>query len=214
MKSKTITELTAHTKSATRIKESLKIARFDAASFEVGLTPCQGGLCKGTCCSHGFYPEADEEADLLAILAEKENDLVQLGVKKPAEWIVDEEHPEFGSVRRIALQPRPFSKMVENFPKHFPDTACCLLLENGHCALQTLAMNEGKHKWFYKPILCALFPIIVDENDTGDITVMIYDQNKDTEQRTEYIGFNNDTACGKTCAIGSAGSVPASVVVK
>jgi hypothetical protein len=212
MKSKPIKTVTASWRSESRIAQQLKIATFDHESLEASLSPCTS--CAGVCCSHGFYPEPDELLDLQDILDEKEEALIQLGVKKPASWFIDEEHPEFGTVKRVALNERAFSENVSNYPKYFPDTACVFLLENARCALQVLAMNEGKHKWSYKPILCSLFPLVIDEQDNGTIAVTVYDPNRSEQPRPEYDGFNADTPCGAIHQKNSLHTFPAKEVLK
>ena len=204
--------LTANWRSEARIAKQLQVAEFDTEAFEAALSPCSN--CAGVCCSHGFYPEDDEREDLLQILKEKEDALIKIGVKKPASWFVDEAHPDFGTVQRVALQERAFLKNVSNYPKHFPDTACVFLLDNARCALQVLAMEEGKHKWFYKPILCSLFPVVVDEKDDESIGITVYDPSRSEIPRPEYDGFNADTPCGTIHKKHTPHTIPAKEVLK
>jgi Fe-S-cluster containining protein len=212
MKSKAHPSITANWRSESRIAQQLQHATVDHEALTAPLSPCTS--CAGVCCSHGFYPEADELLDLEDILKEKEEALIQLGVKKPSSWFVDEDHPDFGSVKRVALNTRSFHSSVGHYPKHFPNTACVFLLENARCALQVLAMEEGKHKWSYKPILCALFPLVIDEQDSGDIAVTVYDPKRSATPRPEYDGFNAETPCGTIHTYGTSGTKPASDVLQ
>ena len=182
--------ITGNVRSEEKYRELCRTARIEKKSLELKLRVCEFSSCKGQCCSQGVYLDEGEALDLQDILRTKNEELIQIGIADPGKCIVQEEYPEVGLVNRTALKPREFSKMVPQFPAQFPDTCCSLLLEDGRCALQALAVKEGKHKWFYKPIGCWLYPLMLDEDDPQGCSLKVYDAESDKEGRTELAEFN------------------------
>jgi hypothetical protein len=41
--------------------------------------------------------------------------------------------------------------------------SCVFTLDDGSCALQVLAEQEGLHKWYYKPFNCWKYPLSIDK---------------------------------------------------
>jgi len=70
-------------------------------------------------------------------------------VVAPTEW-----HGAAGNI--TALKPLAFRSLDENYPAHFDETACVFLLDDARCGLQVLASRDGKHPWYYKPLIPVL----------------------------------------------------------
>ncbi len=87
-----------------------------------------------------------------------------------------------------------------DFPAHFPATACAFLMDDARCALQALAMNEGRHPWYYKPLPCWLHPITIRPGRWP--AVYLPDESNDPLTEENYPGFAPWTPCGKTCETG------------
>jgi hypothetical protein len=192
----------AATESALRV--GLKDAEIDRASFERKLQPCSLERCRGTCCHEGVYVN-EEVAVVIKDLCKKNADFFQeIGLDLPKEVIVTESDDE-GSFFRTPLRPFPFHKLVENYPEHFDDTACCFLLNDGRCGLQMLAQSKGKHPWFYKPQACWLHPIALVQGK-----ILLHDEESDPYQEGDKRGFSSQTFCGKTNVCGQ----PAYIVLK
>jgi hypothetical protein len=121
-------------------------SEFFEKGFPAGGGPC---TCSSACCSGGVYADI---ADRDRILADKEI------IKKymdgtqsldDATWFdaIDEEDDDFPSGWCVG------TSVVND--------KCVFLNSAGHCSLQSAAMGEGKHKWFWKPFYCVLYPVEV-----------------------------------------------------
>jgi hypothetical protein len=128
----------------------------------------------------------------------------EMGLSLPSQVIVDSEW--HGAVsKKTAVRPFPFRSLVDDYPRHFPETACVYLLDDGRCGLQMLAQRHNKHPWYYKPFPCWLHPIKV-----RDGAVRLYDEASDPDRYPGYEGFVTRTPCGRT----AAGGCPAALLLK
>src|SRR5581483_10295109 len=143
--------LTAFPRTEASLRDQLAGAPVHVESLRRPLVSCDLALCKGMCCHDGVYL-GDDEAEVLADLAERETDFFRdLGLRLPDSVIVKGSF--FGLVEgpKTATVPHAWRGRVADYPAHFSDTACCFLLEDGRCSLQVLSEARGKHRWFYKP---------------------------------------------------------------
>jgi hypothetical protein len=144
-----------------------------------------------------MYLAESEAAELTKIVHQHRQELQELGLELPEQVITREEDADGTSTPRIALKPRAFSQIVDNYPSHFPDTCCSFLLADGRCGLQALGMRtEILHKWHYKPLGCWYYPIYLDE-ETQPATLKICTREDDPYRIPGYPGFISYTECGR-----------------
>jgi len=125
----------------------IKGLRIDPIIFTFNFT-CQ---CNGECCYYGVYTDLNESKMILGIQDKIIPLLDETQSKNISDWFeAPEEDSDFAS--GIAVGTNIVNKK------------CSFLDKNGLCTLQKLAMNEGKHKWEYKPQYCILFPLTIYEN--------------------------------------------------
>jgi Protein of unknown function (DUF3109) len=121
---------------------------FFRKGFPAGGGPCK---CSSVCCSGGVYADIAERDRILADkdIIKKYMDTTQS--LDDTTWFDpgDDEDADFPSGRCVGTS-------VLN-------DKCVFLNSVGHCSLQSAAMGEGKHKWFWKPFYCVLFPIEVSD---------------------------------------------------
>lgn len=95
--------------------------------------------------------------------------------------------------RKTAVHEFNFDAVVPDYPPHFNQTACVFHLPDGRCALQALALQDGRHPWDYKPTTCWLHPINVSA-----MSIMVHDEISDPYQIAGYPGYASCTFCGRT----------------
>ena len=111
--------------------------------------------CSGECCLYGVYTDLNESKKILEI----KDKLIPLfdgsQTTDSKKWFeAPEEDDDFESGIAVGTE-------IHNHK-------CTFLDKNGLCTLQKLAMDEGVHKWKYKPVFCVLFPLTVFE---GALTI-------------------------------------------
>jgi hypothetical protein len=102
--------------------------------------------------------------------------------------------------RKTAVMPRRFSETVEGFPAHFRNTACAFLAPNGRCSLQVLAEARGRHRWYYKPVRCWTFPLLL--LDQGAPCIRLPDHQTDPDRLPNYDGYVSAVHCGRETTCG------------
>src|SRR5262249_39927929 len=128
--------LTAFPRTEGLLRERFADAALDVASLRRPLQRCDLAGCKGMCCHAGGYLE-DDEAEVLRELAVHEADFfAALGLGLPESVVVEGSFRGLVEGPKTATVPRAWRDRVPNYPAHFPDTACCFLLEDGRCSLQ------------------------------------------------------------------------------
>lgn len=111
--------------------------------------------CGGECCNYGVYTDLKEHEYILSIKDKIIPLLDETQSKNINEWFEEpEEDEDFDSGVAVGTE--------------IINGKCTFLDKNGLCTLQKLAMNEGAHKWKYKPIYCVLFPLTIFE---GALTI-------------------------------------------
>jgi hypothetical protein len=181
------------------LQRALKNATLNVSSFDRLSAPCDINDCKGMCCYDGVYVNEEEERVLTQLAHEKSEFFESVGAAVPKQPIVAANWPGIDKVRKTAVVPRDFRTAVPTFPPHFEQTACVFLTDEGRCSLQLLAVSEGKHRWYYKPLVCAVHPIRISVKSQ---LIELPTEETDPHFQPEYPGFISATHCGRRCTKG------------
>lgn len=199
--------LTAYPDDEATLRSRAAGGRVDAASFRRPVARCEISTCRGMCCYDGVYVSPESAAVLERVAREHAAVFAGLRLALPDRVIVEGDWPWKKGGLKTAVTHRPFSKTVEGFPPHFTDTACVFLAGDGHCALQLLSVQVGRHPWHYKPVKCWLHPITVEGEARA--VILLHSDRTDPYRVPGYDGFVSRIFCGRTCP----GGAPASVVL-
>jgi hypothetical protein len=138
--------------------------------------------CNGECCYYGVYADKTESEKILSLKDKLIPLMDETQSKNVSEWFEEpQEDDDFESGIAVGTE-------VIN-------GKCAFLDKNGLCVIQSLAINEGKHPWDYKPLYCYLFPITIFEK-----TLTLDDEhidrlkkcNRSNENSTTIIDFCKD----------------------
>ncbi len=111
--------------------------------------------CNGECCNYGVYTDLKENQLILSIKEKVLPFMDETQSKEINDWFeAPEEDEDFDSGVAVGT--------------NVINGKCTFLDKNGLCSLQKLAINEGAHKWQYKPVYCILFPLTIYE---GSLTI-------------------------------------------
>lgn len=106
--------------------------------------------CNGECCYYGVYTDKTESEKILSLKDKLIPLMDETQSKNISDWFEEpQEDDDFESGIAVGTE-------VIN-------GKCAFLDKNGLCVIQSLAINEGKHPWDYKPLYCYLFPITIFE---------------------------------------------------
>jgi len=177
--------------SATELATQIREAALDYPSFDLKMKVCQLAKCKATCCHDGVYLEADEMAVITEVIENHREQLATYGWEEK-EYLTPMGTRGTSVTLRVAESDLPIG-----FPSHFPKTRC-VFLDSGHrCVLQRLAMDEGLHPWWWKPVSCWMHPLILQPGARGERPVLTLAYlGKDPSARPGYPGFASCTPCG------------------
>jgi Fe-S-cluster containining protein len=110
-----------------------------------------GCRCNGECCHYGVYTDLKEHENILAIKDKIIPLMDETQSTNISDWFEPaEEDDDFESGVAVGTE--------------IVNEKCAFLDKNGLCVLQRLALEEGEHKWKYKPIYCVLFPLTIYQN--------------------------------------------------
>lgn len=110
-----------------------------------------GCRCNGECCHYGVYTDLKEYENILSIKDKIIHLMDESQSKNISDWFEPaEEDEDFESGVAVGTE------IINN--------KCSFLDKNGLCVLQRLALEEGVHKWKYKPLYCVLFPLTIYQN--------------------------------------------------
>lgn len=109
------------------------------------------------------------------------------------------------AVWSTATRPRDFRSVIPDvFPPHFSDTSCVFLTDAGHCGLQLLSGQQGRHPWHFKPFGCWLHPIVLAGNaERGRRVVLPDEEFTDPGEPSGTPNFVCSTRCGATDPAGA-----------
>lgn len=190
-----IESITAYPELERELGRQIREAAVDYGSFAQRLKPCELGICRATCCHDGVFL-TDEEQQVIG-------EVVDSGKERLAEYGWTEESwltAEGGRAKSITLANE---EPAEHFPKHFPRTSCVFLDAGHRCVLQRLAMDEGRHPWFWKPISCWMHPLVLKPGERGGRPVLtLPSPGNDPAAKPGYPGFSACTPCGMEVADG------------
>jgi hypothetical protein len=185
-------DLTAFETSGKALRNDLASAAIDRAEFQRKIQRCSLATCRGMCCYDGASVDKATAEKIQEIADDNRHRFSAMGLNLPHDVV---ESNEWNGVVGLKTTTRsfPFRSYVEDFPKHFNETACVFLLDDGRCGLQVLSEQDGKHRWFYKPLTCWLQPIKLTNT-----AIRLYDQDSDPNRLPGYDGFVIRTCCGRT----------------
>lgn len=166
------------------LAQTVREAGVDFESFETPIRACELKRCRGMCCHDGVYVGEEEKRVIEEVL---EGDFFE---KREGRW----------KTRTVTAEEQ---LLGEDFPSHFPQTRCVFLDGNHHCRLQSLAMEQGRHPWFWKPFPCWLHPLgFRREKGISRLVLSLPTKGADPAVEEGYPGFASCTTCGKRDEIG------------
>ncbi len=195
-----IDRVTAFRETAAQLRERLREAAVDHASFERSILLCELDSCRAVCCHDGVFL-SDEEAFVIETLIEENAELLAgYGVEVSANSLVK----DGAGACRTAVRSVSAAELAEDFPPHFPQTRCVFLDDRHRCALQRLSGDLGCPSWFYKPIGCWMHPLTLRPVRRGDSrpVLRLPGTEDDPLRGVGYPGFASCTPCGRACEAG------------
>jgi hypothetical protein len=199
--------LTAYAEDEAMLRERLAPGIVDARSFRRPLARCDISQCRGMCCYDGVYVSEASAAVISELATDHAAFFAGLGLKLPPRVIVQGDWEDRSDGVKTAVRPHPFSGRVQEYPRHFTDTACVFLALDGRCSLQVLSERLGRHPWFYKPVKCWMHPMTLG-GQAKDV-LLLHSRETDPYRLPRYDGFVSTIFCGRTCP----GGAPASEVL-
>jgi len=181
--------------SAENLAGQLQEAAFDFPAFERQYRPCELERCRATCCHDGVHL-SEEDAEIVAEVVRNERDsLEKLGMKLPLDCLEVSERGRRKTKTRSAQN----DEVATDYPAHFPKTKCVFLDEKHRCSLQRLAVEKGKHPWYYKPITCWMHPVTLQKATEygGRPLLTLFSPETDPQKTMGYPGFASCTHCGR-----------------
>lgn len=197
-------DLTLYPETAIDVGVQIREAVLDHEAFEQPVLPCSLAKCKATCCYDGVYLGA-EEVEMIKILVDREQPKgtwERFGLKSASGDPLTPENvltlSETGR-EKTDIRTAEEGELPPEFPAHFNKTRCVFLDPEGRCGFQRLAMEEGKHPWFYKPLTCWIHPIALapPKNAETRAKITLYNAESDPHIEEGYPGFCSHTPCGK-----------------
>ena len=186
-----IADLTFFPETASALGSVAREAAVDYSTFETPIQRCDLDRCKATCCHDGVYLSREEAAKLTVIGSKALERTAHL----PTALFLTR-----GANGKVKTQtvPASNSQLADDYPTHFPTTRCIFLDTAGRCSLQLLAVEEGRHPWFYKPMTCWLHPVLLQQPGRGERPVLKLPELEDDPQSSpDYPGFSSCTHCGR-----------------
>jgi Fe-S-cluster containining protein len=198
---------TAYKETAGILREQLREAQLDHEAFEQKIKPCELARCRATCCHDGVYLSAEEADGIQALLQKHGGQLRAYGLQLPEQSIIASRG---GKSLKTATRDAEDGELADDYPAHFPKTRCVFLDEEHRCVLQRLAVEEGKHPWFWKPISCWMQPLRLEQRGQERPVLTLPGAQNDPMKRDGYPGFSSCTGCGRE----EAGGAKAGVTLK
>ncbi|MGJ8724787.1 MAG: hypothetical protein ACSHYB_09545 [Roseibacillus sp.] len=161
------------------LARTVREAALDYESFGALIRACDLRRCRGMCCHDGVFVGAEEREVMSEVLPGPHFE------QRGGRW----------KTRTVAAGKEALG---EGFPGHFPKTRCVFLDGNDYCGLQSRAMAEGKHPWFWKPFPCWLHPLGFRRGEASDRPILsLPTLGEDPAAGEDYPGFASCTTCGK-----------------
>lgn len=176
------------------LARQIREAELDHAGLALPLRVCELSVCRATCCHDGAYLEPEESGVIRDLIEGRRNPLRAYG------WERDEFLETVRGRDRTVTVAAPDAALADDFPAHFPRTRCVFLDDRHRCVLQRLAVDEGRHPWFWKPVSCWMHPLLLRPRARGGRPVLTLARpGTDPAEGTDYPGFGSCTPCGTPC---------------
>lgn len=181
----------AFSEAARELGRQVREAALDHEAFAMPLKICELTKCRATCCHDGVFLDAEQEREIAGAVAR----LGKYGFSRSS-WMETRD----GRVKTATLEASD-AELAEDFPAHFPRTRCVFLDEEHRCLLQRLAMDEGRHPWWWKPVSCWMHPLLLRRRE-GRPFLTLARAGQDPAVGPGYPGFGSCTPCGMPAAGG------------
>ncbi|WP_396255722.1 hypothetical protein [Haloferula sp. A504] len=168
-------------------------AALDHEAFAMPLKVCDLSKCRATCCHDGVFLDAEQESGIAGVAGR----LAKYGFHR-SDW-----RERRGGRIKTATVGASEVELAEDFPAHFPITRCVFLDSQHRCLLQRLAVDEGRHPWWWKPVSCWMHPLLLRQRDGRPFLTLATPQG-DPAAAPGYPGFGSFTPCGMPCDEGEA----------
>lgn len=188
---------TAFEETAAALGDLVRQSEIDVPALSRKISPCDLGDCHGVCCHDGVYLGPDEAKIIDQLVAKNRSDFEALGLDLPNPVIVFGNWRDLISGLKTATRSEPMSAMVEEYPEHFPDTACVFLMTDGRCGLQQFAADRDLHPWYFKPATCWIHPLSIVQRSDAPPLLTLFDRESDPQNLPDYDGFVSRTHCGR-----------------
>ncbi len=142
-------------------KEWITIGKLqvDSKLFEHrSISRCVLSECQGSCCGHGVWVDLAHASQII-----EEADLVKPHLPPDRRdmtlWFTREMNNDLDFPSGYGIG----TDVMKN-PSHPIGTHCVFLRPDHRCALQVAGIAAGRHPWDLKPFYCALYPIMLTDN--------------------------------------------------
>lgn len=176
----------AYPEAARELGRQIREAALDHEAFAMPLKVCELSSCRATCCHDGVFVDDEQQAGIDAVVG----DLESYGLDR-REWRESRD----GRVKTATVGA---DEVAEDFPAHFPRTRCVFLDEEDRCLLQRLAVDRGRHPWWWKPVSCWMHPLLLRSHG-GRPLLTLARPGSDPAAAPDYPGFGSFTPCGMPC---------------
>ena len=175
------------------LARQMREACVDHEAFAIPLKICELAECRATCCHDGVFLEPEEREVIAEVVESHAERLAEYGWQPPEIF----QRMEGGRWKSVTL---PDESPGASFPAHFPKTRCVFLDTERRCVLQRLAIDEGHHPWFWKPVSCWMHPILLKPGRRGERPLLtLATPGNDPAAHSGYPGFSAFTPCGMPC---------------
>lgn len=189
-----VSHTTAYQETVEVLRGQLREAVIDHAAFEQKIRACELSRCRATCCHDGVYL-SEEEAAGIEVLLEKNPALGESVRSHGADTVFE----QVGNKIKTATRPAQPDELAADYPGHFPKTRCVFLDTGGHCMIQVLSVQQGRHPWFDKPLTCWIHPLVIlpATRDRARPILTLVSPENDPQKTAGYPGFASCTHCGR-----------------
>lgn len=184
-------EISSHYTAFPKTENNLRflIKEIDTESFlQKRFSACSLSFqdCLGRCCSLKVAVTAEEIDVLKQLCREKENFLKDNQIDPPSQVFAYDARTGrkclakrkrgFRELHQLVLSLLPKIHRIFSKKKILDKLlrVCVFLRPDGLCVLELIAREEGKHRWYYKPINCWKYPLSIRK---GRLTFPVLNEN-------------------------------------
>lgn len=169
----------------------LREAALDHGAFAMRLKACELPKCRATCCHDGALLTEEEMTGIAEAVEGHRPLLAGYG------WTAAHYLTEDGRQGRTVTLGAGDGLLADDFPPHFPKTRCVFLDGQHRCVLQRLAMDTGRHPWWWKPVSCWMHPLLLRPPAGSRRPLLTLARpGADPAAGKDYPGFGSCTPCG------------------